>query len=270
MLNFLSYKLYKLPLAFDLNDRNYISEAVKTSRMKSKHLKHAYRTNMMDIVRPFIEHEEKDKIYAQALLFAIDKNENEILGHLIKRNPNDYKKALIFSLEKQLDINFLLKLEFDKQEILKNHLININIDLNYDLLDFFMNNYENESFDFYIKILKKVDNIDLIKKIIEKSKLKDKSFIFKNACERGLINVVEYYLTLPDIDVNRSYRGMETPLDIACEKNNLSLVKLLVLNGANVISGFNKAYRIFKSNNFNEICEFLIQHGADPNGKTKK
>lgn len=270
MMKFLSQKLYKLPLAFDLNDREYIAECVKTSRMKSKYLKHAYRTNMMDVVRPFLEHKEKDKKYAAALLFFMDSNENEILIYLIKRNPNDFKKALILALEKSLDVNKLLELNFDKQEILRNHLINLNINLDLNLLNKYLNEYENEGFDFYNKILKKINDVELIKKIIEKFNIKDKSFLFKNVCERGLLDAVEYYLSLSDIDVNRSYRGMETPLEIACEKNNLPLVRLLVSKGANVTSGYNKAYRICKLNNFDDIADFLIQHGVDPNLKINK
>lgn len=69
-------------------------------------------------------------------------------------------------------------------------------------------------------------------------------------------------------DVNAKSALDETPLCLACEKNNFEIIKLLIEHDAdiNAVSEFGKtALHYAVASRSLEVCQFLIEHGADVN-----
>jgi len=55
-----------------------------------------------------------------------------------------------------------------------------------------------------------------------------------NAIETGDLKEVERLINKDEVDVNQTNNNGETPLYVACHKNNLKIVKFLLENGANI------------------------------------
>ena len=144
-----------------------------------------------------------------------------------------------------------------------------------DIIKYLLENgYDKETFlkDNSLIFAASNDFTEIIKYLIEKGKDIDQPFDnikgYTALREAAQVNSVESVALLCSLGANVNAEGLDTPLYIAATEGNFEIVKLLVDNGANV-NYSNKfgttPYKIATFFDQNEIADYLLKHGANPN-----
>ncbi len=186
--------------------------------------------------------------------YAVWNNSLEMIKFLIKSGANLYSSS-------SYDWNTLIEFAavYGRLDIIKY------------LLE---NGYDKEIFlkDNSLVFAASNDFTEIIKYLIENGKDIDQPFDnikgYTALREAAQVNSVESATLLCSLGANVNAEGLDTPLYIAAAEGNFEIVKLLVDNGADV-NYSNKfgttPYKIAKCFDQNEIADYLLEHGANPN-----
>jgi len=117
------------------------------------------------------------------------------------------------------------------------------------------------------------NDIELVKFLVEKganmhARNMDGATVLHKAIEQEQNELATFFIE-NGIDVNIPQNNGTTALHLATSDSNLDLVKMLFEHGANLdvvdMNGFTSLHFAIQGHQGNEISEFLLENGADPN-----
>ena len=190
-----------------------------------------------DLIRAQIPIDSTDTFGMTPLMYACKKNSKKSITELLERGASPSRRDGFG----QSALHYLAQADDDlDKDFVDDLLVNLkNLRVNIDLLDFhgcsplalaILNNNQTLACSL-IQLGAKSDPVDIyaINLVVPSPNLD----AFSLACQRGLINVVREFVARGE-EVEFANNFNKTPLELACENQDVPLAKLLIKKGANI------------------------------------